>query len=80
MINPHPFPIGLTRVFSNIFHSNRLAIVNDCGLIHGTSLVAKTPFKRGELILPLIGTLSTRNVRTIQIDVSRHLDGALMRL
>ena len=78
MINPQPFPIGHTRVFSKIFQSDRLAIVNDGGSIHGTSLVAKTPFKQGELILPLIGTISARSVRTIQIDVRRHLDGALM--
>jgi hypothetical protein len=78
MINPHPFPIGHTRVFSKIFQSDRLAIVNDSGSIHGTSLVAKTPFEQGELILPLIGTIAARSVRTIQIDVRRHLDGALM--
>jgi len=66
------------RVFSNILPTDRLAIVNDGHSIHGSSLLAKTPFRRGELILPMIGTLSARSYRTIQIDVSRHLDGAVM--
>jgi SET domain-containing protein len=66
------------RPFSNIFSSDRLVIVKDGCSIHGTSLVARTPFRRGELILPLTGTLSSRSYRTIQIDVRRHLDDALM--
>ena len=73
-----PPPIGLERVFLNELRSDRLAIVNDAGSIHGTSLVAKTPFRRGEFVLPLIGELAARSYRTIQIDVGRHLDGALM--
>lgn len=76
---PHlqPPPIDLRSVCSNIVPSDRLAIVND-GSIHGARLVAKTPFRRGELILPLIGKLTARSYRTIQIDVSKHLDGALI--
>jgi hypothetical protein len=78
MTDLQPPPIGLTRVFSNIFPTDRLAIVNDSHSIHGSSLLAKTPFRRGELILPLMGTLCTRSYRTIQIDVFRHLDGVLV--
>jgi len=64
--------------FSNTFQSDRLAIVNDGGSIHGISLLAKTSFKRGEFVLPLIGKPAARSYRTIQVDVGRHLDGALM--
>jgi hypothetical protein len=78
MTDPQPPLIDANHVFSNILLSDRLAIVNHGCSIHGTSLVAKTPFRRGELILPLIGTLSARSYRTIQIDVSQHLDGAVI--
>ena len=78
MTDLQPPPIGLTRVFSNMLPTDRLAIVNDGHSIHGSSLLAKTPFRRGEVILPMIGTLSARSYRTIQIDSRRHLDGAVM--
>jgi len=72
-----PPPTDLQCVCSSTLSSDRLAIVND-GSIHGARLTAKTPFRRGELILPLIGKLTTRNYRTIQIAVSKHLEGALL--
>jgi len=78
MTDPQPPPIDANHVFSNILLSDRLVIVKDGCSIHGTSLVARTPFRRGQLILPLTGTLSSRSYRTIQIDVSQHLDGAVI--
>jgi hypothetical protein len=57
--------------------SDRLTIVNGSGSIHGNSLVAKTPFKRGDFIMPLMGVLSVRTYRTIQIEVSSHLEGTV---
>src|SRR5271167_540164 len=78
MTDLQPPPIGIARFFSNILPTDRLAIVNDGHSIHGSSLLAKTPFRRGEVILPMIGTLSARSYRTIQIDSRRHLDGAVM--
>ena len=61
----------------SILPSDRFAVVNN-GSIHGAGLVAKAPFWRVELILPLIGKLTLRTYRTIQIDVNKHLDGALI--
>jgi hypothetical protein len=71
-------PIRPEHLSSNILLFNRVAIVKDGGSIHETSLVANVPFRRGELILPLMGRLTPRSYRTIQIDGTRHLDGALM--
>jgi len=70
-------PIDLKSVCSNIPSSDSLAIVSDAS-IHGAGLVAIRPFRRGELILPLIGKLTARSYRTIQIDASKHLNGALI--
>jgi SET domain len=78
MATPQPPLIRSTHLLSNILPSNRVALVNDGCSIHGTSLVANVPFRRGDLILPLIGRLSVRSYRTIQIDGSTHLDGDLM--
>jgi hypothetical protein len=65
------------RVSSNVPRTDQLAIVND-NSIHGARLVAKRPFNSGELILPLLGKLTAQSYRTIQIDVSTHLKGALI--
>lgn len=70
-------PIDLQSFCSSILPSDRLAIANN-GSIVGAGLLAKTPFRRGELILPLLGKLTARSYRTIQIDVNKHLDGALI--
>jgi SET domain len=72
LLPPQP---KLEHLVVNRFPSDRLAIASDGGLIHGNSLVAKKPFKRGEVIMPVIGTLSAPSYITIQIDVGRHLGG-----
>jgi hypothetical protein len=78
---PHlqPPPTDFQSVCSRTFSYNRLAIVKG-GSTSGAGLVAKTPFSRGELILPLLGKLTARSYRTIQINASKHLDGALIAL
>jgi hypothetical protein len=70
--------IGLHNVYSNISLPDSLAIVNDDS-IHGAGLVVTRSLRCGELILPLFGKLTARSYRTIQIDIGKHLDGALIR-
>lgn len=62
---PHPPP------------SEALGVVDD-GSICGARLVAKQPFKPGDLILPLIGHLAPVSYKTIQISAHTHLEGFLL--
>jgi len=72
-----PPPTQFLNPCSNIFQSDRLRVVDD-GSILGARLVAKRRFRRGDLILPLIGKLTAASYRTIQIDVSTHLEGSVL--
>lgn len=60
----------------SMFASDRLLV--DDGSIIGARLVAKRPFRRGDLILPLTGRLTAASYRTIQIDANTHVEGALL--
>lgn len=66
------------RVPQMYARSDQLAAVLNDSSIHGVRLVAKRPFNSGELILPLLGKLTTQSYRTIQIDISTHLKGPLI--
>jgi hypothetical protein len=59
---------------SNIYQAEGLRIVDD-GSIYGARLVATRLFRRGDLILQLVGRLTpAATFRSIQVDVGRHLE------
>lgn len=69
-------PIG-TSSHSDVSLADSLAVVDDRS-IYGARLVVKRLFKRGELILPLLGELTAQSHKTIQIGMSAHLRGTLI--
>jgi len=58
-------------------HSEALEVV-DVSSVCGFGLVAKRQFKPGELILPLTSRLAPVSYKTIQIDVSSHLERSVL--
>jgi len=57
--------------------SDRVDVIEDAST-RGARLVAKIPFRRGELILPLNGKPTAPSYRTIQIDQSTHVEDPLI--
>jgi hypothetical protein len=62
---------------SNVLHADRLRVVDD-GSAHGARLVVARPFKRGDLVLPLIGRLTAPSYRSVQTGIHTHIEGSFL--
>jgi SET domain len=57
--------------------SNQVRVVED-RTVYGARLIANRPFKRGDLILPLMGKTTAPSYRTIQVGERTHIEGPLL--
>ena len=61
----------------HILRSDRVRVVEG-STVYGARLVANRPFKRGDLIFPLMGKPTAPSYRTIQVGLCTHIEGPLL--
>jgi hypothetical protein len=77
MRDSQPCPTEIQSFSLNPCLSDRLGVIEEDSAL-GARLVAKRPFRCGDLILPLTGRLSEATYRTIQVGERAHLEGSLL--